>query len=86
MLVVASLFSPREMIVPAEIISTILPTVQVKKPLIKQLLTGKPLMKKDVSKIPDQDKFCIFCEDQFLGIYKKVSEGDIIARPEFVLN
>jgi H/ACA ribonucleoprotein complex subunit 4 len=76
----------REMIVPAEIISTILPTVQVKKPLIKQLLTGKPLMKKDVSKIPDQDKFCIFCEDQFLGIYKKVSEGDIIARPEFVLN
>lgn len=79
----------RDMLVPAEIVSTLLPVVQLKKEVnLKQILTGKPLMKKDIDEktIKDIDKFCLFLDDRFLGVYKKVDEGDIIARAEFVCN
>jgi hypothetical protein len=74
--------------VPAEIISTILPTININdKPLIKQLLTGKPLFKRDVKLSSDiNDRFCIFNNDKFIGIYHSVNEGEIMARPEFVFN
>jgi len=76
----------RAMIVPAEIISTLLPVVQIKKPLIKQLLTGKPLMKGDMEKSFEAEHFVVFDKDVFIGVYKGVNEGDIIARAEFIFN
>jgi hypothetical protein len=76
----------REMIIPAEIISHILPVIHItNKGLIKQLLTGKPLIKDDAS-IPDADKFSVFDKDNFIGVYKRVREGNIVARAEFVFN
>jgi hypothetical protein len=59
--------------------------VQIKPGLIKQLLTGKPIMKGDI-KLPKEDKFEVFCQDRFIGVYKKVEERNIIARAEFVFN
>lgn len=81
----------RKMLVPAdEAIKKVLPVVQIKKDNLKQLLTGKPLMKSDIEdKLPeDTEKFAVFCENKIIGIYKKSSEneGDIIARAEFVVN
>jgi len=80
----------REMIIPAEIISSILPIMQVnKEQLIKQLLTGKPIMKSDIDeekRIINEERFCIFNSNKFVGIFKKANEGDIIARAEFVFN
>lgn len=75
----------RDMIVPAEIISSFMPAVQVQsKHLLKQLLTGKPIMKNDL-KIPvNVDKFCIFDKSSFVGVYSVVNEGNIVARADFV--
>ncbi|MBS3091561.1 RNA-guided pseudouridylation complex pseudouridine synthase subunit Cbf5 [Candidatus Pacearchaeota archaeon] len=78
----------RDIVIPAEIISTLLPIVQISgKKLIHELLTGKPIFKKDIeldNKITD--RFCIFNKDIFIGVYHKADEGDIIARAEFVFN
>jgi len=78
----------RKMLIPAEIISEILPVVQIKedKNNLKSILTGKPLMKTDLKEMPKEDLFAVFLEDRFIGAYRKVDEGDIIARAEFVLN
>ena len=78
----------RKMITPAEIISETLPVVQITdKRLLKQLLTGKPLMERDTKLDASiKDKFCVFKDNVFIGTYSKVNEGDIIARAEFVFN
>lgn len=75
----------RKMIIPAEeIISQIMPCVQFKGNL-KQALTGKPLMRNDVD-LPKEEIFAVFLKDRFIEVAKKIKQGNIIARPEFVLN
>ena len=54
--------------------------------LLKQMLTGKPLIKGDVKKLPLEDIFALFNKEKLIGVYRKKDEGDIIARPEFVFN
>ena len=78
----------RKILVPAEeAIKKIMPEAQVNKSSLKQILTGKPLMKQDLTEnIPDSEIFAVFFEDKFIGVYKKTSDGDIIAKPEFVFN
>jgi len=79
----------RKLLIPAEIVSQVVPSLQVKSAAdIKKILTGKPLMKKDVdaSKLNVDEKFVLFNKDIFIGAYRAVSEGDIVARPEFVFN
>ena len=81
----------RNILIPAEIISEILPVVQVKPDNLKSILTGKPIFKKDLAssnfeKLKNGNCFSLFSEDRFIGVYKKVDEGDIIGRAEFVLN
>lgn len=79
--------SLRELIVPAEIIASFMPTVQVNnKQLIKKLLTGKPIMKNDLKVPANVEKFCIFDGPAFIGVYAIVPEGNIIARAEFIFN
>jgi len=77
-----------KMIIPAEdAIKQILPEVQVKEKSVKQLLTGKPLFKEDIKgKIPNEELFAVFHKDNFIEIAKKLNQGDIVARPEFVFN
>lgn len=81
----------REMIVPGEAVSIVLPVVQIKynKKTIKQLLTGKPLFKKEVmNKIEGKkdDKIALFSGQKLVGIYKIINEGETLAKPEFVFN
>ncbi len=75
----------RKILVSGEIIEKIIPKIQVKDESLKKLLNGKPLMKGDL--IDDNIKselFCAFNKDRFIGIYRKVEEENILARPEFV--
>ena len=66
-------------------IKKIVPCLQLSKTTnIKQLLTGKPLHKADFSKVPEI--FALFDKEDFIGIYRSVSEGEIVARPEFIFN
>ena len=53
---------------------------------VKKLLTGKPLFKESVDKVPEEELFSIFFEERFIGIYRQVNEVGIIARPQFVRN
>ncbi len=86
----------REMLIPAEIISQVLPVLQLKPDNLKQLLTGKPIFKQDLEdesinllkklNINEGEKACAFTDNKFIGCYKAVSDGDIVAKPEFVLN
>ena len=44
-------------------------------------------MKSDIKeKLPDSERFAVFHKERFIAVMRKVSEGDIIARPEFVFN
>ncbi len=78
----------RKILIPAaEIIKKTMPGIKVKSSSMKKLLIGKPLMKSDLDvKLPREDIFAVFCEDKFIGIYKKLDSGDIVAKPEFILN
>ncbi len=81
-----------KMLIPAEeVIRKNLFCLQIKEGVLKQILTGKPLFRKDfaddkIDKIEEGERFAVFCDDKFIGIYKKVDEDEIISRPEFVFN
>lgn len=78
----------RKILVPAEeAIKEVLPTAQTSKDAItKKILDGKPLFNTDLLTVPKDDIFALFQDETFLGIYKKVNEGDILAKAEFVYN
>ena len=63
-----------------EALKKIFPVVQVKEKAVKKLLTGKPILKED-SDEELKERFVAFCDDKFIGVYKKVGE---IAKAEFV--
>ena len=82
--------NPDELIkhlVPAEdAIKKVHPFYQIQEKNLKQILTGKPLTAEDLIEIPKEEKFAIFLGENFIGVYKKVNEGEILARAEFVFN
>lgn len=78
----------RKIIIPAEIVSEVYPRVNIKEENIKQILTGKPIYKKDL--IKDEgwkvDSIgSVFCDDKFIGMYKIFRGKEIFAKPEFVM-
>lgn len=78
----------RDILIPGEIISEVLPVIQANPKSLKQILTGKPLFEKDVEEKPKEleSPFSLFLGDRFIGCYRIVDEKDIFARPEFILN
>lgn len=78
----------RKIIIPAEVVTKVYPLVKVKEDNLKQILTGKPIHKKDLI----EDKgwginsiVSVFCEDRFVGMYKIFRGKEIFAKPEFVM-
>ena len=78
----------REIIIPGEIVSEVYGVVEIKKDNLKSILTGKPIYKKDLV----EDKgwkidvtVCVFCEKEFVGMYKIFRGKEIFAKPAFVL-
>ncbi|MBR9704387.1 RNA-guided pseudouridylation complex pseudouridine synthase subunit Cbf5 [Candidatus Pacearchaeota archaeon] len=77
----------RKILISGNIVKRIITYVSVKEESLKDLLNGKPLMKSDVfKKLPNSELISVFLKEKFIGIYKRVEDGDIIAKPEFVLN
>ena len=71
---------------PHDLMKEILPTIAAPLTLIPQLLKGKRLMKHDFpTGVPDED-FAVYNAQKLVGIYHPVTEGNIIARPDFVYN
>ena len=63
--------------------------MEIKETSLKQILTGKPLMKSDLapkSPIPKEELIVVFHKNRLIAIMKRVDDGDIIARAEFVYN
>ena len=77
----------RKIIIPAEIVGEVYPSIQVKEEIIKNLFTGKPIMKKD---FPNSGEFengeiiCVFSKERFIGMYKVLNDEEIFAKAEFV--
>ena len=79
----------REIIIPGEIIAKILPVIEVQQDNLQQILTGKPIMKNDLKneiKVNEGENAAVFCNNKFVGVYRKISEGDIVFRAEWVKN
>lgn len=78
----------REIIIPGEIVSELYSVVQIKKEFADKILHGSPIYYEHLKNTKDKEnegKFCVFEEEKFIGIYKVTAEGEIFARPEFVL-
>ncbi len=82
----------RSLLIPAEIISTVLPIVNIKKQVVKKCLSGSPLFldflqdANEVKELQKDERFCVFNGEQFIGCFRYVGSEKIIARPEFVFN
>jgi len=89
----------RAMLVRAEdAIKKVMLFVEIDKQAIGGLHTGKPLFKKDVLSQRDDsgepksvklkmgESFAVFCGEQFIGVYSKVGEGEVLGKAEFVFS
>ncbi len=81
-----------KLITPAEeAIKKVFERIELEKSSLERLKTGKFIKisdlkdKEDFKKIKEEI-FAAFCEDKFIGIYRKINQNDEIARPEFVFN
>lgn len=77
----------REIVIPGEIITEIFPTVKIKEKFLEKILHGSPI-KTDFLEGKSSVKegnICVFCKDQFVGIFRKVHEEENFARSEFTL-
>ena len=78
----------REMLIPAEIVSTVIQPVQIKEDNLTSIFTGKPIRNSDVKEKPKLEKgqsISVFTKNKFVGIYKYLGEEDIFAKGEFVM-
>jgi tRNA U55 pseudouridine synthase TruB len=81
----------RNMLVPAEgAIKKIMPVVSLESDSeAKKLLTGKPLFKEvfgNLDKIQEGEHFAVFNREKFIEVARRVENGEIIGKPEFVFN
>jgi len=78
----------RKIIIPGEIVGKIYPALEIKEENINQILTGKPIHKKDVLKDEGwrtESIVSCFCNNKFIGMYKVFRGKEIFAKPEFVM-
>ncbi|MBW6442417.1 RNA-guided pseudouridylation complex pseudouridine synthase subunit Cbf5 [Patescibacteria group bacterium] len=78
----------KEIIIPGEIISELYPIVQIKDEYVEKILHGSPIHYSHLINPEDKKndwRFCAFNKEKFMGIYEVTSEGEIFARPQFVL-
>ena len=78
----------KKIIVPAEIVSELHKVVEINEKNKKSILTGKPILNEDILKEDSLfigDIASVFCGNIFIGMYKILKQGNVFARPEFVL-
>lgn len=78
----------RKILIPAEIVSEVYDSVEIKSDNLKQIYTGKPIYFEDLKKkinLEKETKISVFCENKFIGMYKVINEGNLFAKSEFVM-
>ena len=78
----------REIIIPAEIVGTVYPVVEINNGNLKQIYTGKPIHKKDLkgsTKVKKDSDISVFCGGRFIGMYKVIRGREIFAKAKFVM-
>jgi H/ACA ribonucleoprotein complex subunit 4 len=78
----------RDIIIPAEIVGDVYPVVEIKNGNLRNILTGKPIHKKDLegpTKVKKDEDIVVFCEGKFIGMYKVIRGKDIFAKAQFVM-
>jgi H/ACA ribonucleoprotein complex subunit 4 len=78
----------RKIIIPAEIVMKVYPCIEIKKDNLKKIFTGKPISSEDLKgdeRFEKDEIVCVFCGDEFIGMYKVINEGEIFAKADFVL-
>jgi H/ACA ribonucleoprotein complex subunit 4 len=78
----------RKIIIPAEIVAEVYPAVEIRDENLKQILTGKPLHKRDL--VNDEgwkldSVVSVFCKNKFIGMYRIFRGKEIFAKAEFVM-
>ncbi len=77
----------RAIIVPAEIVSSVYSSIEIKNGNLKNILTGKPIYRRDLKKptpVKKEEIIVVFCEKKFIGMYKVIRGKEIFAKPLFV--
>jgi H/ACA ribonucleoprotein complex subunit 4 len=78
----------RKIIIPGEVVSKVYPEINIKEENLNQILTGKPIYKKDLIKdegLKINTIVSAFCNNQFIGMYKIFRGKEIFAKSEFVM-
>ena len=77
----------RKIIIPGEVVAKVYPALEIKDENLGQILTGKPIHKRDILKDEgwkvDSIISC-FCNNKFIGMYRIFRGKEIFARSEFV--
>lgn len=63
-------------------------SVEIKKDSVGRILHGQPIYDKDLvkkEKIKTGERVCVFCKEQFVGIFKVINAIKIFAKSEFSL-
>lgn len=82
----------KKMIIPGEIISKVYPAIEIKSSNIKNILTGKPILRSDLKDSENYNKFdkgniiCVFHNNKFIEMSRIAKEKEIFSKPEFVYN
>jgi H/ACA ribonucleoprotein complex subunit 4 len=78
----------RKIIIPGEIVGKVYPVLEIKEEDLQQILTGKPIHKKDILNDEGwkvESIISCFCNGKFIGMYKIFRGKEIFAKPEFVM-
>ncbi len=80
----------RRVIIPGEVVAHLIPVINIRKDVVKKALTGSPIFSSFVEgavpNLDENEKICVFSGTRFIGCYKFIGKGDLVAKPEFVLN
>lgn len=82
----------RDILIPGEIVLENLPNLEIKKQIVKKVLSGSPIFESflenssQIKELKSGDKVCLISGEQFIGCYSFIGKENIIASPEFVFN
>jgi H/ACA ribonucleoprotein complex subunit 4 len=80
----------RKIIIPAEIISELYPSIEIKKDCVKRIFHGSPihedeLKNKEYLNFEKDQRLIVFSEERFIGVFRVIKQGNLFARSEFTM-
>ncbi len=80
----------REIIIPAEVVSELFSVIEIKKDCVGRIFHGSPIhedevVRKEFLNYEKERELVVFSENEFIGIFKVLKEGNLFARSEFTM-